>query len=66
MTELKPCPFCGSTDVHLLACINIREPEKMIFCMKCGAGMISGWFKEEDERLIEMWNRRMKNDTTSF
>ncbi len=53
--DLKPCPFCGSNDVH------IREVKKFgsfITCYKC----LISFFQEEAvcvEDNIEAWNRRV-------
>ena len=69
MAELKPCPFCGSTDIKLYA-FDIA-PECSIECQKCGATIQSEvrWKEKEsivkhDERclkkLTKKWNRRKK------
>ena len=56
MTELKPCPLCGSeAEVH-------REPQKgvQVSCFKpyieCGCGLTLQ--KNSFTELIEAWNRR--------
>lgn len=56
MTDLKPCPFCKSEDVHME---YVDDPERRrIHCLECGAGFISPWFIVTKEDLIRMWNRR--------
>ena len=52
--ELKPCPFCGGTDLHLE---GIFGPEKIV-CYECLA-VFSQAESICEEDLIEAWNRRM-------
>ena len=51
--KLKPCPFCGSHDVHCSS-NNIV----VILCKKCGA-----YFRirigNDKNSVIELWNRRV-------
>ena len=57
MTELKPCPFCGSTDVE------IRNDERdccYIQCLVCDAWVSTGVFEPSYEDIVELWNRRVK------
>lgn len=56
MPELKPCPFCGST--------NAIERETVTYqwvclCDNCGAS--TAVYDEKDEA-IEAWNRRVENE----
>ena len=51
MSELKPCPFCGSEKV------KARHGMVMILCYKCGA-TVSFYEKERKEQTVEAWNRR--------
>ncbi|ACC98525.1 hypothetical protein Emin_0972 [Elusimicrobium minutum Pei191] len=55
--ELKPCPFCGSKDVHT----NNAYPH-YIFCLACNAMFrVAGLQWEKDvPKLIEAWNRRAR------
>lgn len=56
MAELKPCPFCGSTDVH----ITEAWPH-YAFCLECGIKMQpAGCDFAEDgiKATAEAWNRR--------
>ena len=46
MTELKPCPFCGSSDLH------IYVMQDGIRCNNCGAKFT------DCEDWMERWNRR--------
>lgn len=45
--ELKPCPFCGSTDLH--------DSHTWIQCNECGA---EGGSEDRFTSRIEAWNRR--------
>jgi hypothetical protein len=52
MTEIKPCPFCGSDDTSYMYAANIR-------CNKCLARGPSS--KDEDkEDAIQNWNKANK------
>lgn len=50
MTELKPCPFCGSTDVYLIEGFAVC-------CRTCCA---YGPQIDINNLLIDAWNRRME------
>ena len=55
--ELKPCPFCGGTDIESYE-VNPgwTDPYWRIGCPDCGVWFeIAGW-KEQDA--AEAWNRR--------
>jgi len=47
MSELKPCPFCNST--------NIGTFDKVIWCVDCYAEGPSG---RDEERCVTLWNTR--------
>lgn len=59
MTELKPCPFCGTDDygVHLqkIDYIAICRTRWKVICETCGAEVSE---YELPERAAEAWNRR--------
>lgn len=46
--EIKPCPFCGSTEIEI-------EDNAYMRCTSCGAS--SGW-KDSPVEAIEAWNSR--------
>lgn len=46
--ELKPCPFCGGTEIEM-------EDNAYMRCTSCGAS--SGW-KYDPVEAIEAWNNR--------
>lgn len=50
-TKLKPCPFCGSTD--------IKSMDSYMECLGCtayGPGVFYG--EDAEEQAMEAWNRR--------
>ena len=64
--ELKPCPFCGSTDIKTEVEVGIMARSAKCYCNICGASVSGmGVMIPEDspeEELIESahkwWNRR--------
>lgn len=55
MNELKPCPFCGGTDLHLES-FSVCGAD-VIVCYDC----LATFSQQEitcEEDLIEAWNRR--------
>ena len=58
MNELKPCPFCGGTDLHFR---SVFAPDSdVIICYDC----LASFSQQEltcEEDLIKAWNRRPDN-----
>lgn len=55
---LKPCPFCGSTDVKMSESTNYRDYAfRGVYCCNCGMFCMAGG---NDENRVKMWNRRVK------
>lgn len=55
MDKLKPCPFCGGTDLHLESFSGWGND--VIVCYEC----LATFSQQEiicEEDLIEAWNRR--------
>jgi len=55
MFKLKPCPFCGSEDIHVMGVKSY-----WIVCRNCyaeGPVPISFWKFKKDA--IEAWNKRV-------
>lgn len=57
MSELKPCPFCGSDDLRYM----FYGGSTVIHCAGCG---IDGPVGADDDEAVEKWNCRaeVKND----
>lgn len=55
MAELKPCPFCGNT--------NLSVYTFSVFCdaTKGGCGASCGGETKTKEEAIQKWNRRANN-----
>lgn len=53
-TELKPCPFCGSTAIR-----RWGEQDNIIPWIQCENCMVSTGTYETKEEAIEAWNRRV-------
>ena len=53
MNELKPCPFCGSTDHHHIA--SVLNGRSQVHCEYCGS---EGPVCESEASAIAAWNRR--------
>ncbi|WII07005.1 Lar family restriction alleviation protein [Methanomassiliicoccales archaeon LGM-RCC1] len=51
MTELKPCPFCGSNNVQ-----NREDDGRYILCNTCHIEVRD---HQGTDRQFEMWNRRV-------
>lgn len=52
--ELKPCPFCGSSEIALQQEYG-HLPMFFVGCDNCGA---SASYTETEEEAIEAWNER--------
>lgn len=68
--ELKPCPFCGNTNIHKTNCreledcahFEVCDTDILYFAYVCsvnhgGCGATTGYYETEEEA-IEAWNRR--------
>lgn len=55
MQKLKPCPFCGSSEVKIVSC-GVADLYYRPVCESCGCGFIRYWTDEQSA--IEAWNRR--------
>lgn len=54
MAELKPCPFCGGTNLTI---INVYGEEYYVDCSTCTTCGPGG---ETEEEAIKAWNRRVE------
>lgn len=63
MSELKPCPFCGSADVRITRSLLLRDPPIHLYgiaCRHCDATVGMNFISEEAAK--EAWNRRASNE----
>lgn len=63
--KLKPCPFCGSTEVAFLDGGVYDEMRFQVECQSCGATV--GFINESrsDDELGEAWNMRSTTEIKS-
>lgn len=71
MTELKPCPFCG-TDMMYVRFVTLKYMKptiKAIVCSRCGASMSADANALDNpsetalqDYIIEKWNRRADDE----
>lgn len=61
--ELKPCPFCGCTDIDVVSG-HVRFNEgftwnhNMVRCKKCNGMVLVG----RSESAVDVWNKRVAID----
>lgn len=55
MSDLKPCPFCGSKDVFFDETNGMDLDCDYILCLGCDVFVRYGYSRE----LIELWNKRV-------
>ena len=64
MAELKPCPFCGATQIGDKCERNVAITKYLkigcykVFCYKCGTS--SDWYDTE-KQAARAWNRMADN-----
>lgn len=56
--EMKPCPFCGSTNLIIKDSEN--GVDEKVWCISCQANIPR--FKGRRTELIDAWNNRVKED----
>ena len=56
--SLKPCPFCGSKDVHLFKVYCDYGDELWCECLNCEANAKSSF--DDEQEAIDAWNRRVE------
>lgn len=54
MTDLKPCPFCKSTDLEYR---SYDVSRRAIHCNNCRIWIA---YPSDDKKLEEAWNRRVE------
>ena len=66
MKKLKPCPFCGSSDVHYYYYKSEKQFYNLhIMCAGCNAYFISAGAVNDDD-LIAAWNKRADEKQDNF
>lgn len=58
MSELKPCPFCGSEEIHIETLKKFGT--SYLWCKQCGAEI--SLYNSLDEA-VSAWNGRTNNAT---
>lgn len=64
MNTLKPCPFCGKTNVGSYVDVDYHSPDKHFYgviCRWCGANTPAN--SKTEEKAIERWNKRPYSKT---
>ena len=68
MSELKPCPFCGSGDIEIFRIGKTNQIR--IECNNCNISKTQKFMRLTPERLtelmIEKWNTRKQNNEISI
>ena len=59
MSDLKPCPFCGSK-ASMLYLSDLEGVMWFVCCPSCGIGQQLDYKSEEDA--AEVWNRRANDE----
>ncbi len=54
--KLKPCPFCGSSEVELDMYVGIEGFYYSVSCHNCGCKL---WGKNTEKKAIDLWNTRL-------
>lgn len=57
MTDLKPCPFCGCTEVYL-SVDGACDTDEVIVCPNCDVSVKTAIYLITTEGLINLWNTR--------
>ena len=64
--ELKPCPFCGGTNIVYTDKADDKNNTHCVYCYDCGGGTatFSGCSSHETLKnvAIKAWNRRADDD----
>lgn len=62
MSDLKPCPFCGSADIYWSGCGNFTvhagsNVYQRLVCRRCGSGT-TPFPPTDSDKCKELWNTR--------
>ena len=64
MADLRPCPFCGGTNIHIEYETDDYGNETWTYI--CCYGCLSSFFQQEaccDEDNVKAWNRRANSES---
>lgn len=53
MTEMKPCPFCGCSDIKC-----VYDDQFEVWFINCPTCNVWATNEDSEEELTETWNRR--------
>ena len=56
--HLKPCPFCGESEVIYWAYERDVGERWKVFCIRCAAGIDPGWAQTKGA-VASLWNKRV-------
>ena len=62
--QLKPCPFCGCTDIYITFEHGYLDDSAIVFCNNCKVSVKveendqEGFNEKTAKRAVEAWNRR--------
>lgn len=59
--NIKPCPFCGSTEIHIVEWVSNGHEIALVECMVCEAktrGFKKDPIESHEKKAIMAWNRR--------
>ena len=62
MDKLKPCPFCGSTEIDFGIGTGTLRGFGYVQCENCGAEIREVTKCKNADTAIEAWNRRADDD----
>ena len=56
--KLKPCPFCGRTDVVIVKTVNDTDEHDISYSVLCQCCYTTGPLMRSRREAAEEWNRR--------
>ncbi len=59
--DLKPCPFCGSTDIYVDGYEHGAGLRWRVVCLNCMAMVDRGTW-QQNYKAIDAWNTRVKEE----
>lgn len=62
MTDLKPCPFCGSGNVALYTEPNLVDVDKNVYSVWCEDCFVTGPEADTGDLAEDLWNAALRRD----